>query len=179
MTSRADRAEFSASSRRDGDRASRAVAVENAADRHIDAAHATNAEVAMTPARGGLRRSPHDMRRRGASPTCLDKGFVRSGSRADAVTRTLRTGQRPGHQQRLPSGHAPPEGRPVSAPRRRRRRAHDQPKPGLRAGPSPELPAIQVGGRGQWRVERVKLEEYIARLYKEPETSAPYGYDER
>ncbi|MHA7209575.1 helix-turn-helix domain-containing protein [Arthrobacter sp. MDT1-65] len=28
-----------------------------------------------------------------------------------------------------------------------------------------ELPAIQVGGRGQWRVERVKLEEYIADAY--------------
>jgi excisionase family DNA binding protein len=30
---------------------------------------------------------------------------------------------------------------------------------------SGELPAIKVGGRGQWRVERVKLEEYIARAY--------------
>jgi len=30
-----------------------------------------------------------------------------------------------------------------------------------------DLSAIQVGGRGQWRVERVKLEEYIARLYEE------------
>jgi excisionase family DNA binding protein len=38
-----------------------------------------------------------------------------------------------------------------------------------------ELPAIQVGGRGQWRVERVKLEEYIARLYEEADTSEPYG----
>ena len=26
---------------------------------------------------------------------------------------------------------------------------------------SGELPAIKVGGRGQWRVERAKLEEYI------------------
>lgn len=30
---------------------------------------------------------------------------------------------------------------------------------------SGDLPAIQVGGRGQWRVERVKLEEYIERMY--------------
>jgi len=30
-----------------------------------------------------------------------------------------------------------------------------------------ELPAIQVGGRGQWRVEATELESYIARLYKE------------
>lgn len=28
-----------------------------------------------------------------------------------------------------------------------------------------DLPAIQVGGRGQWRVERSKLEEYIERMY--------------
>jgi excisionase family DNA binding protein len=32
---------------------------------------------------------------------------------------------------------------------------------------SGELPAIKIGGRGQWRVERVKLEEYIARKYTE------------
>jgi excisionase family DNA binding protein len=32
---------------------------------------------------------------------------------------------------------------------------------------SGELPAIKVGGRGQWRVERTKLEEYIARMYDE------------
>jgi excisionase family DNA binding protein len=38
-----------------------------------------------------------------------------------------------------------------------------------------ELPAIQVGGRGQWRVERVKLEEYIARLDEESDTGEPYG----
>jgi excisionase family DNA binding protein len=30
---------------------------------------------------------------------------------------------------------------------------------------SQELEAIKVGGRGQWRVERVKLEEYIERMY--------------
>lgn len=31
---------------------------------------------------------------------------------------------------------------------------------------SGELPAIQVGGRGQWRVEASKLEEYIADAYE-------------
>lgn len=31
---------------------------------------------------------------------------------------------------------------------------------------SGELPAIQVGGRGQWRVESVELESYIARQYQ-------------
>ncbi|GAA5519712.1 hypothetical protein Lsed01_02165 [Demequina sediminis] len=30
---------------------------------------------------------------------------------------------------------------------------------------SGDLPAIQVGGRGQWRIERTVLEEYIARQY--------------
>ena len=30
---------------------------------------------------------------------------------------------------------------------------------------SGELPAIQIGGRGQWRVEQVKLDEYIEDLY--------------
>lgn len=30
---------------------------------------------------------------------------------------------------------------------------------------SGELPAIKIGGRGQWRVEREKLEEYIERMY--------------
>ena len=29
------------------------------------------------------------------------------------------------------------------------------------------LPAIKLGGRGQWRVERVKLEDYIARAYED------------
>ena len=32
---------------------------------------------------------------------------------------------------------------------------------------SGELPAIKVGGRGQWRVERAKLEEYIQQKYAE------------
>lgn len=35
---------------------------------------------------------------------------------------------------------------------------------------SGDLPAIRVGGRGQWRVERVKLEEYIARMYEQAES---------
>jgi prophage regulatory protein len=30
---------------------------------------------------------------------------------------------------------------------------------------SGRLAAIQVGGRGQWRIERLKLEEYIADAY--------------
>jgi len=30
-----------------------------------------------------------------------------------------------------------------------------------------DLPAIKIGGRGQWRVESSQLETYIARLYKE------------
>lgn len=32
---------------------------------------------------------------------------------------------------------------------------------------SGELPAIKIGGRGQWRVERDKLEEYIGQKYQE------------
>jgi len=30
---------------------------------------------------------------------------------------------------------------------------------------SGELPAIKIGGRGQWRVEASELETYIARMY--------------
>jgi excisionase family DNA binding protein len=30
---------------------------------------------------------------------------------------------------------------------------------------SGELPAIKIGGRGQWRVEAAELEAYIARMY--------------
>ncbi|WP_309070281.1 helix-turn-helix domain-containing protein [Arthrobacter sp.] len=30
---------------------------------------------------------------------------------------------------------------------------------------SGDLPAIQIGGRGQWRIERAKLEGYIADAY--------------
>lgn len=32
------------------------------------------------------------------------------------------------------------------------------------------LLAVKIGGRGQWRVERARLEEYIAQLYREAET---------
>jgi excisionase family DNA binding protein len=30
-----------------------------------------------------------------------------------------------------------------------------------------DLPAIKIGGRGQWRVEGEQLEEYIRRMYDE------------
>lgn len=30
-----------------------------------------------------------------------------------------------------------------------------------------ELPAIKIGGRGQWRVERDRLEDYIERMYQQ------------
>jgi excisionase family DNA binding protein len=30
-----------------------------------------------------------------------------------------------------------------------------------------ELAAIKIGGRGQWRVERDRLEDYITRMYKQ------------
>ncbi len=32
---------------------------------------------------------------------------------------------------------------------------------------SGDLPAIKVGGRGQWRVETAELENYIQRMYAE------------
>jgi excisionase family DNA binding protein len=32
---------------------------------------------------------------------------------------------------------------------------------------SGDLPAIKVGGRGQWRVETAELESYIQRMYAE------------
>jgi len=32
---------------------------------------------------------------------------------------------------------------------------------------SGELPAIKIGGRGQWRVERARLEDYIEAKYSE------------
>ena len=46
---------------------------------------------------------------------------------------------------------------------------------------SGELPAIQVGGRGQWRVEATELENYIQRKYAETRDmirSRPNGLDE-
>lgn len=32
---------------------------------------------------------------------------------------------------------------------------------------SGDLPAIKVGGRGQWRIETTALEDYIQRMYEE------------
>ncbi|MCE1178889.1 MAG: helix-turn-helix domain-containing protein [Micrococcales bacterium] len=43
---------------------------------------------------------------------------------------------------------------------------------------SGELPAIKVGGRGQWRVEATELEAYIQRMYSETRefvTQHPFG----
>ncbi|WP_284293847.1 helix-turn-helix domain-containing protein [Luteimicrobium album] len=45
---------------------------------------------------------------------------------------------------------------------------------------SGELPAIQVGGRGQWRVEATVLEEYIQRQYAQTRARIDAGtLDER
>ena len=43
---------------------------------------------------------------------------------------------------------------------------------------SGDLPAIKVGGRGQWRVEGAELENYITRMYvqtREFVASHPFG----
>ena len=43
---------------------------------------------------------------------------------------------------------------------------------------SGDLPAIKIGGRGQWRVEASKLEAYIQHLYDETKTfvdTHPFG----
>ena len=45
-----------------------------------------------------------------------------------------------------------------------------------------DLEAIKIGGRGQWRVERDKLESYIARMYDETRTfvaAHPFTDDEQ
>lgn len=42
---------------------------------------------------------------------------------------------------------------------------------------SGELPAIQVGGRGVWRIEAVVLEEYIQRQYERTRASRPSRED--
>jgi len=34
---------------------------------------------------------------------------------------------------------------------------------------SKDLPAVKIGGRGQWRIERIRLEEWIERLYRDTE----------
>jgi excisionase family DNA binding protein len=44
-----------------------------------------------------------------------------------------------------------------------------------------DLPAIKIGGRGQWRVEASVLEDYIQRLYSETRAfvdAHPFGVDE-
>jgi excisionase family DNA binding protein len=43
---------------------------------------------------------------------------------------------------------------------------------------SGDLPAIKIGGRGQWRVEATELESYIARMYdqtREFVSAHPFG----
>lgn len=43
---------------------------------------------------------------------------------------------------------------------------------------SGDLPAIKVGGRGQWRVEVTELENYIQRMYNDTKTfvsAHPFG----
>ncbi|GAB4097811.1 helix-turn-helix domain-containing protein [Brachybacterium horti] len=40
---------------------------------------------------------------------------------------------------------------------------------------SGELRAIQVGGRGQWRVEHAEFEAYIQRYYEETAQLIAYG----
>lgn len=43
---------------------------------------------------------------------------------------------------------------------------------------SGELPAIKIGGRGQWRVETTELENYIQRMYAETKSfvqTHPFG----
>lgn len=40
---------------------------------------------------------------------------------------------------------------------------------------SGELPAIKVGGRGQWRVEVAQLEDYIQRMYAETRAHVATG----
>jgi excisionase family DNA binding protein len=40
---------------------------------------------------------------------------------------------------------------------------------------SGDLPAIKVGGRGQWRVEVTELESYIQRMYAETRAHVERG----
>ncbi|MHA7287704.1 helix-turn-helix domain-containing protein [Arthrobacter sp. MDT3-44] len=40
---------------------------------------------------------------------------------------------------------------------------------------SGDLPAIQIGGRGQWRIERTKLEDYITGAYAKARTEIERG----
>ena len=44
-----------------------------------------------------------------------------------------------------------------------------------------DLPAIKIGGRGQWRVEASALEDYLARMYAQTQefvAAHPFGRDE-
>ena len=46
---------------------------------------------------------------------------------------------------------------------------------------SGDLPAIKIGGRGQWRVEATALEEFIARKYEQTREfvkTHPFGADD-
>lgn len=43
---------------------------------------------------------------------------------------------------------------------------------------SGELPAIKIGGRGQWRVETTELEDFIARKYAETRDLVRAGSDD-
>jgi excisionase family DNA binding protein len=46
---------------------------------------------------------------------------------------------------------------------------------------SGDLPAIKVGGRGQWRVEAAQLEAYIERMYAQTRTFVeqhPFGAEQ-
>ena len=43
-----------------------------------------------------------------------------------------------------------------------------------------DIPAVKIGGRGQWRVEASELEKYIERLYTETREfidAHPFGED--
>lgn len=43
-----------------------------------------------------------------------------------------------------------------------------------------DIPAVKIGGRGQWRVESTELEKYIERLYTETRQfidAHPFGED--
>ncbi len=37
---------------------------------------------------------------------------------------------------------------------------------------SGDLPAIQIGGRGQWRVDQVRFDEFIDRLHQEQQAKS-------
>lgn len=43
---------------------------------------------------------------------------------------------------------------------------------------SGELRAIKVGGRGQWRIEKTELEEYIQRMYSQTRQAIQEGHVE-